>query len=177
MSDHNPLIVDLDLISPLDTSASVNGAGELVLSASAGAAAGDPGSTASFVVNVKFKKNATAPDGHATLLFHRTEADGVRHTYQVKATTVLTFLRTVATGEALLTATATITDITARENPIVLHTDASLRATLDDNGNPGVLADTIAVTVLDDNAGLWFSSNGSGVAAPQVIVGGNLHVR
>ena len=27
MSDHNPLAVDLDLISPLDTSASVNGAG------------------------------------------------------------------------------------------------------------------------------------------------------
>ena len=79
-----------------------------------GAAAGDPGSTASFVVNVKFKKNATAPDGHATLIFHRTESDGVLHTYQVKAT-ISTFLRSVATGEALLTATATITDITAPE--------------------------------------------------------------
>ena len=31
--------------------------------------------------------------------------------------------------------------------------------------------------MFDDNATLWFSSNGSGVAASQRIVGGNLHVR
>ena len=59
----------------------------------------------------------------------------------------------------------------------MLHTHASLRVTLDDNGNPGVLADTIGVTVLDDNAALWFSSKGNGIAASQVICGGNLHVR
>jgi hypothetical protein len=31
--------------------------------------------------------------------------------------------------------------------------------------------------VLDGSAGLWFSSNGGGIAAPQAISGGNLHVR
>ena len=40
MSDHNPLVLDLDLVSPLDTSALANGAGELVLSSPGGVAAG-----------------------------------------------------------------------------------------------------------------------------------------
>ncbi len=176
ISDHNPLLVDLDLISPMDTSAMVNGAGEIVLSASGGLAAGDVGSEANFAINVKFKKGTTVPDGHANLVLRRTEADGT-HTYLVKATAVSTLLRDPATGRAVIVARATISDITTPESPVVIDTNAAMRVTVDDNGNPGRGADTIGVTVLNGANALWFSSNGSGTAVNQPIVGGNLHVR
>jgi len=111
MSDHNPLLVDLDLVSPMDTSAMVNGAGEIVLSASGGLAAGDAGSEANFGVNVKFKKRSSRPEGHAYLVMRRTEVDGA-HTYQVKATVITTLLRDVATGQAVIVGRATISDVT-----------------------------------------------------------------
>ena len=176
MSDHNPLLVDLDLISPMDAAAMVNGAGEIVLSASGGLAAGDAGSAANFAINVKFKKRATLPDGHTHLIMRRTEMDGV-HTYQVKATAISTLLRDSATGQAVIVARATISDITTPENPIVIDVNATLRVTVDDNGNPGIGADTIGFTVLSSGNALWFSSNGNGTAVNQVIVGGNLLVR
>ena len=154
----------------------VNGAGEIVLSASGGLAAGDAGSEAAFAINVKFKQGATLPDGHANLVLRRTEVDGV-HTYQVKATAVFTLLRDPATGQAVIVARATISDITTPESPVVIDTQASLRVTVDDNGNPGVSADTIGLTVLNGANALWFSSNGNGAAVNQPIVGGNLHVR
>ncbi len=47
---------------------------------------------------------------------------------------------------------------------------------MDDNGNPGIGADTIGLTVLTRTNALWFSSNGNGPTVNQVIVGGNLHV-
>lgn len=176
MSDHNPLLVDLDLVSPLDSSAMVNGAGELVLASSGGAAAGDAGSEANFAINVKFKKGATTAEGHALLVLRRTEGDAV-HTYQVKATSITTLLRDVSTGQALIVARAVISDVTVPESPVVVTTQAWLRVTVDDNGNPGIGADLIGATVLDGAGALWFSTNGSGPALNQVIVGGNLHVR
>ena len=176
MADHNPLLVDLDLVSPVDDSAMVNGAGELLLTSSGGAAAGDPGSQASFVLNVKFKKGESVPQGHATALIRRTEADGA-HTYQIRITTFETLLRTLATGQAVVVGQAIITDVSVPESPVTLDAHALMRLAVDDNGNPGVGRDTIGVTVLDGSGGLWFSSNGSGIAAPQAIIGGNLHVR
>jgi len=176
MSDHNPLLVDLDLVSPTDTSAMVNGAGEIVLWASGGVAAGDAGSEANFGINVKFKPRSTAPEGHVNLVLRRTEVDGV-HTYQVKASAITTLLRDVATGQALIAARATISDITTPGSPVVIDANAILRVTVDDNGNPGIGADTIGLTVLNSANALWFSSNGNGPAVNQVIVGGNLHVR
>jgi uncharacterized protein len=176
MSDHNPLIVDLDLVSPLDASAMVNGAGEIVLSASGGLAAGDAGSEVNFAINVKFGRGSTVPEGHANLVTRRTEVDGV-HTYQVKATTIGALLRDAATGQAVIVARATIRDITTPESPVVIDSNGAMRVTVDDNGNPGVGADTIGMTVLNGANALWFSSNGNGTAVNQVIVGGNLQVR
>lgn len=176
MADHNPLLVDLDLVSPTDRSAMVNGAGEIVLWTSGGLAAGDVGSEANFGINVKFKPRATTPEGHVNLVMRRTEVDGV-HTYQVKATAITTLLRDVASGQALIVARATISDITTPESPVVVDTNAAMRVTVDDNGNPGIGADTIGLTVLTSSNALWFSSNGNGPAVNQVIVGGNLHVR
>lgn len=176
MSDHNPLLVDLDLVSPRDTSAMVNGAGEIVLWTSGGLAAGDAGSEANFGINVKFKPRSTMPEGHVNLVMRRTEVDGV-HTYQVKATAITALLRDVATGQALIVARATISDITSPASPVVVDANATMRVTVDDNGNPGIGADTIGLTVLTSTNTLWFSSNGNGPAVNQVIVGGNLHVR
>ena len=173
MSDHNPVLVDLDLVSPLDGAATVNGAGEIALAASGGTAAGDSGSEASFAINVKFKQGAAVATGHVALVFRRTELDGV-HTYQVKATSITTLLRDVASGQALIVARAVVTDVTVPESPLLVDSHAWLRVTVDDNGNPGVGADRIGATVLDGANALWFTTNVSG---SDLLVGGNLHVR
>jgi hypothetical protein len=74
-------------------------------------------------------------------------------------------------------ARATISDITTPGSPVVVDTNAAMRVTVDDNGNPGIGTDTIGLTVLTSTNTLWFSSNGNGPAVNQVIVGGNLHVQ
>jgi len=177
MSDHNPLIVDLAPDADFDVSAKVSGGGELVLTNSAGLKAGDAESLANFALNAKFKKGATVPQGHVSITLRRTEADGL-HVFQVKAASLSALVRDLATGNATVVGKATIRDITDPSAPIVVATDATVRLTVDDNGEPGVFADTIAITVLSQDGALWFSSNWNGTKTmDQAISEGNVQVQ
>jgi hypothetical protein len=52
--------------------------------------------------------------------------------------------------------------------------DATLQLTMTDKGEPGT-ADTLGITVLNTEGGLWYSSNWNGVnTVEQPLGGGNL---
>ena len=176
MSDHNPLVVDLAPDVEFDLSAKVSGGGELVLTSSAGVNAGDAGSTVNVALNAKFKKGAMLPDGHINITMRRTESDGV-HVFQLKSASLSALVRDLASGRGTVVGKASIQDVTDPSAPIPLASDATLRVTVDDNGEPGVFVDAIAITVLKDGA-LWFSSHWSGTSSlDQTISGGNFQVR
>ena len=177
MADHNPLIIDLNLDAATDTTADASAGAHVVLVNSAGAGAGDPGSHANLTVTAKFKRGEATPQGQLMVIVRRTESDGL-HTYQIKASTLTSFVRDLSTGRATIVAEATIMDVTNPEAPVVIDVRARVRAIIDDNGEPGGNNDTIAVTVLDQNGALWFSTNWDGVKTlDQPIAGGNVKVR
>jgi hypothetical protein len=183
-ADHNPLLVDLALAPEVDTGASLNAGGFLVLSSSAGLGAGDPGSHANFAVHARYAKGGSLqrrgrsglPQGGATVVVRRTEADGL-HLYAVRAGSLQAFLADRATQRATVLASATITDVTDPCHPVRLEARASLRMTLDDNGEPGH-ADTLGITVRTGTGELWFSSHWDGAKTiEQALGGGNIQVR
>jgi len=64
-----------------------------------------------------------------------------------------------------------------RDNPGAGRSNATLRVTVDDNGNPGIQSDTIGITVWAPGAPLRFSSNWDGTGTvEQAIAAGSLHV-
>jgi predicted extracellular nuclease len=177
MSDHNPVLVDLSLDAPHDTSSAVFGLGHLVLTNSAGLKAGDAGSKTHVAVAARFARVRRRPLGHATVIVRRTEADGL-HVYQVRARQVGTLLTDRATGMATLVASARIRDITKPQRPVLIDAQGTLRVTVDDNGSPGRGADRVGVTVLTGDNQLWFSSNWDGAqTSEQLIDAGNVRVR
>lgn len=178
MSDHNPVIVDLSLDPPSDRSSAVHGLGHLLLTNSSGLAAGDAGSQARVAMALRFARLLRRPIGHASVLVRRTEADGQRHVYQVRARVIRTLLTDGRTGKGTLVAAARITDVTRPNQPVLVEPQATLRLTFDDNGAPGASADTIGITVLNAAGQLWFSSDWSGTATvEQTLAGGNIRVR
>jgi predicted extracellular nuclease len=177
VADHNPVLVDLDLDSPRDTSSAVFGFGQLLLSSSAGLKAGDAGSKAQVAVAARFARLLRRPLGQATVIVRRTEADGL-HVYQVRARQIATLLTDRGPGTATIIASARIKDVTKPQRPVLVDAQAMLRITVDDNGNPGRGADAIGVTVLTGGTQLWFSSNWDGSkTADQAIAAGNVRVR
>jgi predicted extracellular nuclease len=176
MADHDVLLVDLALDPNIDTSASVLGAGQILLTSPAGAGAGDPGSLAHFVLNARYFRGVQAPHGQAHAIFRRTDDDGL-HVYHVWAPDIAAFVRDPATGRAVVVARAIIHDVAKPWRPILVDAHATLRFTVDDNGTPGI-NDTAGITVLDSTGALWFSSHWNGVGTVnQPLVGGNVHVR
>ena len=174
-SDHSPVLVDLALAPEVDVRATLNAGGYLVLSSSAGLAAGDTGSHVNFAVQARYGRGGSALGG-ATVLVRRIEADGP-HVYQVKARSIQTFLADRTTQRATVLASAILTDVTDPSGPLPVETGASLRLTMDDNGEPGH-ADTLGITVRTGAGELWFSSHWDGVkTVEQALGGGNVQIR
>jgi hypothetical protein len=177
MADHNPLLVDLALTAAASAATDIAAGGYLVLSQSAGIAAGDAGTKASLALSARFRKGATQPQGQLTITFTRTETDG-EHTYQVSAGALVSLLSDPATGRATIVANAIIEDVRKQRGSTLIDANAWVRITVEDNGEPGANNDTVAITVLNQAGALWFSSNWNGLTTvAQAIAGGNVHVR
>jgi hypothetical protein len=54
-------------------------------------------------------------------------------------------------------------DISRSSFPRVVDLNASIRVSMDDNGDPGVFSDTLGVTVLNRQGALWFSNRWNGI--------------
>jgi hypothetical protein len=153
----------------------VAGGGFLLLQNSGGLKAGDPGSHNNFGIGLKFNKGGKSLQGNITILVRRTEADGVVHLYQIKSTTLGSLTTNPATGVASVMSKAVIKDLTFSNATV--DANATIQLTLDDNGTPG-LADTLGITILNKNGGLWYSSSWNGVmTVEQLLGGGNLIVK
>ena len=110
------------------------------------------------------------------MIVRRTETDGL-HIYQVKANQFSTLIADRAAGTATLLGRAQLRDVTNPWAPILLDNQATLRITMDDNGEPGHL-DTLGLTVRNAAGALWFSSNWDGLkTVEQALGGGNVQVR
>ncbi|HEX7976664.1 MAG TPA: hypothetical protein VF498_19805, partial [Anaerolineales bacterium] len=161
---------------PLSTNF-ITGGGYLVLQTPSGLKAGDPGSKANFGFNVKYNSSGKNIQGNLNLIVRRTESDGVVHVYQIKSNALLSLTVDPASGQASVTAKATIKDITDPNLPVTLDGNATLQLTMDDNGDPGS-GDTLGVTIWNKSGGLWFASNWNGVkTVEQLLGGGNLIVK
>jgi predicted extracellular nuclease len=177
MSDHNPLLIDLALAIPQQSSAIADAFGDIALTNSAGLAAGDPGSVVSFTLASKTLPGQ-GPGGFINAILRRTEDDG-QHLYKVSTAMTVTALTTDrATGKATIVARCRLTDVTDPSHHVLIDADATLRVTLDDNAKPGALVDTVGVTVWNSAGQLWFSSNWTGARTiEQPIVRGDIGVR
>ena len=177
IADHTPVLVDLELASEVPVSASARAFGHLVLVNSAGLKAGRFRIAHGFRDHARTRRRGAQPQGSITVLIRRTEADGL-HYYLVRAPTVATLTTTPGSGQATLTAPARIWDITRTSFPRVVEMNASIRISMDDNDEPGVLSDTLGVTVLNRQGALWFSSRWNGSkTVEQPIDSGNVRVR
>jgi YD repeat-containing protein len=154
----------------------VTGGGYTQLTAAAGNYAADANSRADFNLNPQYDKSGNVK-GSLTLTFRRTE-NGSVHTYQISASSIasLAIVRTTAGGTAWITGPATLTDVTVSKSPVIIDSNATVFASFVDNGEPGS-NDTLAVTLLAKNGGLWFSSKWNGSRTiDQTIDGGNINV-
>jgi predicted extracellular nuclease len=176
MADHNPVLVDLALARTADTSAEASAGAHLVLEQPGGTAGGDVGSMMNLTLTARFKKGAITPDGQAQVMVRLTE-QGVLRTYQIKADALTAFVVDGA-GRATIVARATIVDVTDPGVSRLVDAAALIRITVADQGEPGAGSDTVAVTVVDGLARVWFSSRWDGVKTiDQTISGGNVNVR
>jgi hypothetical protein len=154
----------------------VSGGGSIVLTASAGRKAGDPGSTANFAFNSKFNQNGRNLQGSFSGIFRRTES-GVVHVFQIKANSFNSLAGDPTTGKVSFGANVSLEDATDPGRPRLIDGNAALQVTMTDRGEPGKL-DSIAITVLDNNGGLWFASDWNGTAPVEdTLATGNLQVK
>jgi hypothetical protein len=151
----------------------ISGGGFLTLRTPAGLNAGDVDSKLNFGFSVGFNRAGKNLQGNVNIITRRTEADGVVHTYQIKAN-VLSSLA-VRGQSATLNGRASVIDISDPAAPVPVDGNATLQLDLRDQGNDG---DTLGVTLWDKRGGLWFASRWDGVRTlQQLLDGGDLRVR
>lgn len=157
----------------------ISGGGNLLLTNSAGKRSGDAGSKNNFGFNIRNERSG--PKGNINILVHRTESDGLLHTYQIKGNAMTSLFSSVDLGTASFNGKGNIQDITFANDPInprVISVDgnASLQVTMTDGGSTGT--DKIGITLWDKSGGLWFASKWNGVkTVEQALNAGNLQVR
>ena len=152
----------------------ITGGGYLLLSNSAGQAAGEPGTRNNFGFNVKYNKSGTNLQGRLNLILR-----AAGHVYQFKGNVMTSLVaKPIGTGgTGTFNGKASVIDITDPLNPVSVDGNATLQVTMTDAGEPGS-SDTIGITVWNKNGGLYFSSNWTGTkTAEQLLAGGNLVVR
>jgi len=152
----------------------ITGGGYLLMgSTSAGQYKGDEGSKTNYGFNVKYNKSGTNLQGNANIIVR----SGGR-VYQIKSNSItsLSAQTTSVGGTAQFASKANITDVTDPANPIAITGSATLQLTMTDNGEPGT-NDSLAITVLNKDGGLFYASKWNGVkTVEQTIGGGNLVV-
>ncbi|WP_246050251.1 T9SS type A sorting domain-containing protein [Neolewinella litorea] len=154
----------------------VTGGGYLNLQQSVGPIAGDPGTKQNFGFNIRYNKRGTNLQGKIRLLIRRTEADGLRHTYQIKGNSMSSLSVDPATGEALFYGKANVQDVTDPNNPVSVFGNGDFQVRMWDNGEPGT-NDLIGFTLYDNQGNLQYSSHWTGTATGmQFLGGGNLQV-
>jgi hypothetical protein len=150
----------------------IRGGGNLVLSNSAGQIPGDPGSKASFGLNIRYTRTGANARGNAGIIV----TSGGR-TYQIKSNAITSLAVDATTGTATLNARASIQDITDPLHPISIDGNASLQLTMTDRGEPGT-NDTLSITVWNKAGGLWFANTWDGKkTVEQPLGGGSLAVQ
>ncbi len=139
---------------------------------SAGQYAGTANMKTNFGFNVKYSKTGKNLQGNLNFIIR----SGGR-VYQIKSNSMST-LSLTQTGcpstspcHALFTSKANLTDITDPNNTVSLGGNLNLIASMTDNGEPGN-ADTFAITLYDSANNLLFSSNWSGTATVEQLLGG-----
>ncbi|HET9218437.1 MAG TPA: Ig-like domain-containing protein [Terriglobia bacterium] len=156
----------------------ITGGGYLSLSSSAGQLAGDVYSKNNFGFNVKYNKTGKNLQGNFNSIVR---SDG--RVYQIKATSMETLNVNQAAGcpsatasapcTAVFTSKANMTDITDPLRPVPVAGNLILQVTMTDKGQPGN-ADSIGISVFNQNGGLLFSSSWNGVqTVEQFLSGGN----
>jgi hypothetical protein len=159
----------------------ITGGGHLNITNSAGICPAAEGSKTNFGFNVKYNKSLTNLQGNMNIIIRSAESctpgySGER-VYQIKANAMNNLSVNSKNGTATFTAKANIKDVTDPLNPITVGGNGTLRVTIQDNGEPG-RNDTIGITFLNKDGGLWFSSNWNGTkTVEQPLGGGNLQVR
>src|SRR5262249_19209024 len=136
---------------------------------SAGQLAGDPGLKTNFGFNVKYNKSGTNLQGNVNVI-----ARSGGRVYQFKCNS-LTALNVLSSTHATFTGKATVQDVTDPNNVVSIDGNATLQLELYDNGSGST--DTIGITVLNKNGGLYFSNDWNGTqTVQQTLGGGNLQI-
>jgi hypothetical protein len=149
----------------------ITGGGYLIMQSPAGQYAGDPGSKNNFGFNVKYNKSGTNLKGNANIIVRT----GGR-VYQIKSNAINSLAADPVTGKAEFNAKANLQDITDPNSPIPIDGNATLILKMTDKGEPGS-SDTIGITLLSKQGGLYFSSNWDRTkTVEQMLAGGNLVV-
>ncbi|THH35482.1 HYR domain-containing protein [Neolewinella litorea] len=164
----------ITISKPLDNF--VTGGGYLILESSAGPLAGDAGSKNNFGFNIRYNKAGTRLQGNIRTLIRRTEADGVRHTYQVKGNRMTSLAFDPNSGQAIFYGKANVQDVTDPNNPVFVFGNGDFQVVMTDNGEPGDM-DLIGLTLYDNDGGLRYASHWDGTqTVQQLLGGGNLQV-
>jgi hypothetical protein len=127
---------------------------------------------AAFNVNLQYDKNDVVKGA-----FTYAYASGGRQ-YEIAANAVasLAIRRTAGGGAAAIVGTATLRDVTNASSPVVVDDAAPLLVTLTDAGEPSS-RDSIAVTLLKKDGGLWLATGFDGVRASEApLTSGNIAV-
>jgi hypothetical protein len=136
---------------------------------SAGQYAGDPGLKTNFGFNVKFNHGGTNLQGNVNII----DRSGGR-VYQFKSNS-LTSLNVLSATHATFTGKANVQDVTDPNNAISIDGNATIQMELYDNGSGS--SDTIGITVLNKNGGVYFSNYWNGTqTVQQTLGGGNLQI-
>lgn len=152
----------------------VAGGGYLTEYRSAGVAAADRGSVASFGVALRYGGGGNPQGGGEVIV----RSHG--RTYQVTSSAVTSLTVTPAgaghPGTAEFTGTASIEDVTNPSAPVPADRSATISVQMTDGGSPS--SDKLALAAWDHSGALWFSSNWNGSSTvQQSLGGGDLAVR
>jgi PKD repeat protein len=161
-SDENTVVT---VSKPLNSF--ITGGGYLIMTNSAGLYPGAQGTKVNFGFSVKYNKKGTNLQGRVNIIVR----NGGR-VYQIRSNAIDQLA--VNSNKATFNSRANIKDITDLLNPVSIDGNAALQMTLTDNGEPGS-SDSIAMSVLNKNGGLWYSSNWDGTnTIEKTLGGGNL---
>lgn len=150
----------------------ITGGGYILPVLTAGTYAADPDLKTNFGFNVGYNKSGKNIHGNMNIIFRRTEG-GIVHTYQIKANALTSLgvnISNPAAQVAVFVSKANLKDITNPLAPVSLGGNLTLQVNLTDKGEPGS-SDQISISLYDGST-LLYSSNWTGTATEEIVLGG-----